>query len=525
MGTNVSLVSAISTEFLDDFIILYKSIRRFHDNHFILFVYDLNSHDMNILIRIPDIEIRILDFEDMPYFEINQIIWCKQFIFDHLHDKATYLWLDADIVVTSDISQVIRAAENNFMLFSDKFSPTACYNKKELYTTLKIDIKPIHEKLAVNSGVMGFNPERDVVILDTIKEFVILASKDDKFRSLIACYDQGCVLAAIHKLRLYYNVLDCDMVNVKPRLVLSNKIKDEYEALIKHIEDTNFGKSLLHYAGPFKASNYKNGSSKLKELTEVDSKNMGIKPAAVIITGLCEYHVDLVSNALACSVNVSGSVLEFNTEKMTTDAFYDRHKRISGPPNHVSLEEIKRTASENTAILNIIHGHRLVNRLEELQAIKSSRIICLVPSLHDFILYSLNDFSLYGDSLINYGEEYLSHYRSDGREHLDNLFKIHDMETEHIFDCYIKEYVDRVKSMKKIGVEIYMTDEFRSLYKIPSVYGLEKHIDIKSYNRLVREGEIKIKKFAKDEYLRLMRSYTRLPKYIKDFDLPLYKML
>ena len=193
MNTNVSFVSAISTEFVEDFIILYKSIRRFHKNHFILFVDDLNPDDFQKLISFDDLEIRILDYANMPAFEANRIVWCKEFIFDELDQNATYLWLDADIVIISDISQVIKAAEKNFTLFYDKFSTIACYNKKELYSRLEIDVAPNREKLAVNAGVLGFNPERDIAILNTIKEYVTMASKDLSLRALISCLDQGCV--------------------------------------------------------------------------------------------------------------------------------------------------------------------------------------------------------------------------------------------------------------------------------------------------------------------------------------------
>jgi hypothetical protein len=520
MNTNVSFISAISTEFVEDFIILYKSIRRFHKNHFILFVDDLSPDDFEKLIIFDDLEIRILDYTNSPAFETNRIVWCKVFLLDELAQNETYLWLDADIVIISDISSVIKAAEKNFTLFSDKISPIACYNKRELYSRLEIDVAPNREKLVVNAGVFGINPERDIVILNTIKEYIKKASEDASLRSLVSCLDQGCVLATIHKLRLYYNVLDCDVMNVKPRLVLSNIIPDGPDALIKHIDETNYGKGLVHYAGPFKSSNYRNNSSRLKVFSDGYPKK-----SHYIITGFCEGHVRIVSTALAFSASVVSSICEFNTSELTIDAFYKRYDSIAGDRCPVSFEEVSKAASDDKAVLNIIYGHRLINRLEDLCALNSAKVICLVPSLHDFILYSLNDFELYGDSLINHSEEYLSHYRSDGKEHIDNLFKVHDIETDHVFDCYIKEYVAYIRKINKTNADIFMVDEFRSLYKIPNAIGAEKHIEIKSYNRIVREGEMKIKKYAKDEYLRLMRSYTRLPKHINDFNLPLYKML
>jgi len=520
MDTKASFVSAISTRFLEDFLILYKSIRRYHDNHFILFVYDLNPDDYDTLIRHIDIDIRVLDFTNMPAFESGQIIWCKEFIFDELDPNETYIWLDADIVVISDISQIIRAAEKNFTLFADKFSPEACFNKKELYSKLEIDVAFAREKVAVNAGVIGFNPNRDVVILNTIKEYVWMASKDPKIRSLISCFDQGCVLAAIHKLRLYYNVIDCDVMNVKPRHVLSNMITSGYEGLIKHIEHVNFGKGLLHYAGPFKASNYRVNQSVLKILTDHHRHKLHL-----IVTGLCEDHVKLVSTAVAFSTNATSSIYEFNSTDLTIDAFYKKYSHHFSDRQAISLEAVRKASSDDTASLNVIFGHRLINRLDEFCALKDVKVVCLVPSLHEFILYSLNSFYLYGDSLINYGEEYLKQYRLDDKEHIDNLFNIYDIQTDHVFDCYVKEYAARIKKISKTNAEIIMIDEFRSLYKIPSLIGADKHIDIKSYNRIIREGEIKIKKCAADEYLRLMSSYTRLPKHINDFNLPLYKML
>ena len=520
MNTNVSFVSAISTEFVEDFIILYKSIRRFHKNLFILFVDDLNPDDFQKLIYFDDLEIRVLDYANMPAFEANRIVWCKEFIFDELDQNATYLWLDADIVIISDISQVIKAAEKNFTLFSDKFSTIACYNKKELYSRLEIDVAPNREKLAVNAGVLGFNPERDIAILNTIKEYVTMASKDLSLRALISCLDQGCVLAAIHKLRLYYNVLDCDIMNVKPRLVLSNIIQDGHDALIKHIDDTNYGKGLVHYAGPFKTSNYRNDSSIAKVFSDAHPKK-----SHFIITGLCEGHVKIVSTALAYSANVVSSICEFNSSELTIDEFYKRYDSITSDRRPVSLDEVYKAASDDKAVLNIIYGHRLIKRLDELCVLKDVKIICLVPSLHDFILCSLNDFELYGDYLINHSEEYLSYYRSDEREHIANLFKVNDIETDHVFDCYIKEYVAYIRKINRTNADIFMVDEYRSLYKIPNSIGADKHIEVKSYNRIVREGEMKIKKHAKDEYLRLMRSYTRLPKHVNDFNLPLYKIL
>lgn len=520
MNTNVSFLSAISTGFVEDFLILYKSIRRFHKNHFILFVDNLDPDDYQKLVIFDDLEIRVLDYTKMPVFEINRITWCKEFIFDELDQKETYLWLDADIAIITDINQIIEAAQKNFTLFSDKFSPIACYNKKELYSRLEIDVAPNRDKLAVNTGVLGFNPERDIVILNTIKKYVTMASEDADLRSMVSCYDQGCVLAAIHKLRLYYNVLDCDMMNVKPRLVLSNIIHDGHDALIKHIDDTNHGKGLVHYAGPFKSHNYRNNSSILKVLSDAHPKK-----SHYIITGLSEGYVKLVSTAIAFSASVTSSIYEFNSSELTIDAFYKKYGSITDDRSPVSLEEVFKAASDDKAVLNIIYGHRLINRLDELCSLNDVKVICLVPSLHDFILYSLNDFELYGDSLINYSEEYLNHYRSDGKEHIDNLFKVNDIETDHIFDCYIKEYVAYIRKINKTNADIFMVDEFRSLYKLPNAIGADKHIEVKSYNRIVHEGEMKIKKHAKDEYLRLMRNYARLPKHVNDLNLPLYKML
>ena len=105
------------------------------------------------------------------------------------------------------------------------------------------------------------------------------------------------------------------------------------------------------------------------------------------------------------------------------------------------------------------------------------------------------------------------------------MFKVNDIETDHVFDCYIKEYVAYIRKINRTNADIFMVEEYRSLYKIPNSIGADKLIEVKSYNRIVREGEMKIKKHAKDEYLRLMRSYTRLPKHVNDFNLPLYKIL
>jgi hypothetical protein len=99
------------------------------------------------------------------------------------------------------------------------------------------------------------------------------------------------------------------------------------------------------------------------------------------------------------------------------------------------------------------------------------------------------------------------------------------METEHVYTCYIKDYVDNIRQMNAAGADIYMIDEPRSLLKLPNVLGIERHVDIKSFNRIVREGETKIEKYAKDEYLRLMRSFKELPRHLYDYNLPLYKML
>lgn len=525
MSTEIKIVSLVTTDYLPEFTLLYHSFRRFHDNEIILIDGGLTLEAVNAINNMVGLTIIKPDFVALPKFLNHNIVWLKPFYFDLLPRDQDYLWLDADTVITSAIEEAFAAAKEKFNVYRDDFDLAASLNDRRLYAALGIDIRPEMERLSINAGVMGFNPKRDIAILTQIKEYVMAAATDSTLQSFITGHDRGCVLAAIHKLRLYYNVLDCDKINVKPRLIMGNQHGSRDEAIIDHLTESNVGKCLIHFAGPVKASilrirhaDYNHRLDDYPTIIRNDSR-------AILLTGLLRRQVGTIAEALVRAGPHTSSHHVFDDDDLAYSVYYGRYKSQGIGVQVIDHAKRIRSSRLDVGDLNVISGHNLIYKLDDLVKDDRLEVVCVLPTLHDYILYSLEEFDIFGDSLDKYGQDYVEAYRSGRILKSANLLKIHDKRCEHILDNYIKSYVDVVGTLNRLEIMPYVIDDHRYLYRLPNILGLEEMIDKVRYNQIISTYLKPVGDYARREYIRLMRSYEELPRHIGSCQLPPYKVL
>lgn len=525
MSTEIKIVSLVTTDYLPEFTLLYHSLRRYHDNEIILMDGGLSLEAINTLNSMVGISIIKPDFDALPKFPDHGIVWLKPFYFDLLPRDQDYLWLDADTVVTAPIDEALEAASEKFTVYRDDFDAADGLNDKKLYTALGIDIRPEKELLSINAGVLGLNPKRDVAILTQIREYVMTAATDSTTRSLIAGFDRGCILATIHKLRLFYNVLDCDRINVKPRLTLGNQHGSRDEAIIDHLTDSNSGKSLIHFAGPVKGSvlrishaDYVDRLDEYQSIIRSDSR-------IILLTGLLRRQVAMVAEALVRAGPHTSSHYVFDDDDLAYSVYYGRYKSQGQGIKIIDYAAKVKATRLDVGDLSIISGHNLIYKLDDLIKDDRLEIVCVLPTLHDYILNSLEEFDIFGDSLDKYGHDYIEAYRLGCIQKKMNLLKIHDKRCKHIIDNYVKSYVDAVRTLNRLEIMPYVIDDHRYLYRFPNLLGLEDMIDKARYNQIISTVLKPVSDHARNEYNRLMRSYEKTPKHIASCQLPPYKVL
>lgn len=118
------IITALTEDFFDDFLIFYDSLIRFNNVDLIVVPYGFGDdnfkklENLNVIVKIIDLP-KILDPQ-------RWIQWSKPFIIKKLIDEFdydNYLWLDCDIVILKDLSPIFSYIDNKFLIIKDDFAP------------------------------------------------------------------------------------------------------------------------------------------------------------------------------------------------------------------------------------------------------------------------------------------------------------------------------------------------------------------------------------------------------------------
>ncbi len=127
--------------------------------------------------------------------------WVKARLFGSTPFRTT-IWLDADAVVVKPLDDLFLAARSGFFALRDGFAgrDDVC-NLPGLHPGTA-------DEVPCNSGVVGYETERDAHILAAWAERLATVLADPAVRELVKLYDQGLLIWALHDLGLSGLVLD-----------------------------------------------------------------------------------------------------------------------------------------------------------------------------------------------------------------------------------------------------------------------------------------------------------------------------
>ncbi len=302
-----AIFTAISPNMWHDYLVFYDSIRRFHDCPIYLVCLEMIDWQMNALQKHKNVHVITISEdlqEEYKKTDPHWRQWFKPYYFDLIPEHETLLWLDLDIVVLESLDPLFEKAENTFFVMRDYFAPKTCLNNPELYRKFKLDIPKEKANIALNSGVIGYQPERarDRQILKLWRRKVQIAADDKDIRSWIALYDQGALLWALQELDLYNLILakkdwnhpavknpyelvtdsiDLDMVQAIPQ---GNNITPT-EDIITRIREDNQGAVIAHFAGLPKLAHLCEPNH-IHSLGYFRRKNGGRESRRIFVTGL-----------------------------------------------------------------------------------------------------------------------------------------------------------------------------------------------------------------------------------------------
>ncbi len=211
-GTDRVILTAISPNMWDDYLVFYDSIRRFHNYPIYVVCLEMIDWQLEEMKKQKEIHIITIDedrMEDYKKTDPHWRQWFKPFYFKMIPEHETVLWLDSDACALDSLDPLFEQAEKKFFVIADYFAPKTCVNKHELYKKFKLDIPKDKAAVVLNSGVIGIQPARseDKKVLKEWQRKVNIAAADKEVRSWLALFDQGALLWAMQELDMYSHIL------------------------------------------------------------------------------------------------------------------------------------------------------------------------------------------------------------------------------------------------------------------------------------------------------------------------------
>jgi hypothetical protein len=163
------------------------------------------------------------------------------------------LWIDADCVVTAELSEAFSALDSGPLLVKDH-TPANTQNQRRLYRHLKVPPGSNPDGVSANAGVVGVCRIRDRQLLDTWAWGVQWAAQQPRLRDFVAYADQGLLHWAIARHELNSVVLESKRWNhpCDPSGDWVRKGLTCNDSLLKSITTGHPNASIVHFYGVYK---------------------------------------------------------------------------------------------------------------------------------------------------------------------------------------------------------------------------------------------------------------------------------
>lgn len=295
------ILTAISPNMWDDYLVFYDSIRRLHDYPIYVVCLEMIDWQLEEMKGQKEVHIIEMDKDRMNEYKATDPHWrqwFKPYYFDMIPEHETVLWLDSDAVLLQSLDPLFEQAEKKFFVVADYFAPKTCVNKHELYQKYKLDIPKEKAMVVLNSGVVGMQPKRDKEVMKQWRRKVSIAADDREVRSWLALFDQGALLWAMQELGMYNNIVPKKAWNWPAKknpyeLVTDSRPGDGSVGwpggmdgdVIHNIRTDNEGAVFAHFAGLPKLAHLCEPDH-IHSLTYFRRKNGGRESRRVFVTGM-----------------------------------------------------------------------------------------------------------------------------------------------------------------------------------------------------------------------------------------------
>lgn len=443
-----------------------------------------------------------------------------------LSEDVDYLYLDCHFIIYDKIDEIINAAQTRFTVFAKTPS-------NELNRSIKKHLKTANlktnsaEDFIVYDRLVGFNKKRDTNIIDELK--LIKSALGDGEPLAVA------MTIVIHRLRLYYNILRDNSVTDSP-LSRTDLSCHHHGDDMMHVYKRIYPDRRLINFRDVGGINYLNLISKRPQLNDnTPAKTLPISER-LIITGLNKETMGVITRALMTSFQ--GYVAHMPADDDNEDRFryYEESGRYQVKKASHDANDCIDYAQKCEADLCLLSGTAFKYLLDK---IDQSRITCLflLPSIHQFIISSIESHRPYIDSLADYSEEFINAVRMKPDAY--GRFNKFDRPANHVLKNYVDEYsyyVESLNTLKSSNIKTIVVDDPRGLLKIPGILKIKEKLNFKEYQSIIaaeRHKQLSSTRLATINTLSALRHLFEGVNGFEDlttglssnYQIPLYKLL
>ena len=493
-----AIVTAVSDNMMQDFMVFFHSIRRFHG--YDIFVVNLELAPANVerLSYMHGTHVVNVDEEEVNKFKSldkHWRQWYKPFYLKSCPHIDYALWLDADIVVLDRLDPLFAQATKSFFVIKDYFDPIYCRNEEALYRKYPVSCSKVGQ-IVCNSGVLGYNPIRDKLIIDTWLDFVKTVHADLEYRRHVHLFDQGALLHTIHKLNITHTVLPYKSWNYPAKknpyelcLPKYNNLYGNYQwpnggtlggDIIDCIKNDNPDVILAHFAGLPKLPHLctVNHEYSIRRNIQINSP---YPQSRISIVGLERAGTHSMAEYLHRSCSSESWIRHEHIPILSYEA---KAKHDGIDYKTANLEARIKILSRSDAPVIVEANHRLSFFIEDLATIPDMKFILLIRDPVDLIRSRMRNFAVW-NSIIHkspgcYQDDfYMLHkvydkYRDRNDEHLVNTHRIRptNINDLDIIEAHIYEVC---KTLDLALEQLNNLDPTR--YLILDINKIDKHIN------------------------------------------------
>lgn len=458
----------ISTESPSDLMNCVRSLVAAHKIFITIFYKKGYAESMSILQESENV--RLIEFDsDSGGFDV---------IIDNfsaLSEDVNYLYLDCHHIIYEGIDDIIDAAATRFTVFSIAPKTNLLNGLKKHLKTMNLKQSPA-EDFIIYDRIVGFNKKRDINILNELK--LIRSTLGDKEPTTIA------MTLAIHRLRLYYNILRDSSVTDEPSSRTDLSCYHFNDDMINVYKRLYPNRRLINFRD-VGGINYLNLISRRPHVNaNMPAKTLPISER-LIVTGLLSGTIAVLAKAFTTTFQGYVAHMPADDAKEDQVRYYEESGDYEVARSEHNASDCIDYSLKNEADLCLLSGTAYRHLL---QKIDQSRISCifLLPSLHQFILESIESYEPYVDSLADYSDEFINVVRA--KPDSCKKFNRFDKPANHVLKCYVDEYsyyVESLNAIKSANIRVMVVDDPRGLLKIPGILKIKEKLDFKAYQSIV----------------------------------------